>query len=149
MPLNVKTIRNLKQCSAGSARPTLDFQNPLQEQHRDAAFLASHQPDHPEPFGQRGSGLVEHVAGDQIGLIATGLEMIEVTGAMKISLTRLATGTTKSLGTASAKQMFLTGFLVAKLFLKLHQDELCLLYRLATFNQLVRIIIPYYSRQRK
>ena len=38
----------------------LDFQHALQSQHGDAAFLATHQPDHPEPFGQRGSGLVEH-----------------------------------------------------------------------------------------
>jgi hypothetical protein len=53
-----------------------DFQHPLQGQHRDAAFLAANQPNHPEPFGQRGSGLVKHGAGSQGSLIAAGLAMV-------------------------------------------------------------------------
>jgi hypothetical protein len=53
-----------------------DFQHPLQGQHRNATFLAPHQPDHPEPFVQRGSGLVKHGACGQRGLIAAGPAMV-------------------------------------------------------------------------
>ena len=38
---------------------TLDLQHPLERQQGNAAFLASHQPDQPKPFGQRGSGLMK------------------------------------------------------------------------------------------
>ncbi len=55
---------------------TFNFQHPLQGQHRNAAFLSSHQPNHPEPFGQRGPGLVKHGASGQRGLITTGLTMV-------------------------------------------------------------------------
>ena len=54
----------------------LDLQHPLQSQHGDAAFLASPQPDHPEPFGQRSSGFVEHGTCGQRGLIAASLTMV-------------------------------------------------------------------------
>jgi hypothetical protein len=46
----------------------------------------------------------------------------------------LAAGTPKALWPAQAKQMFLTGFLSAELFLKLHQAEGFLLHRLAPFS---------------
>jgi hypothetical protein len=46
-----------------------------------------------------------------------------VAAAIKISLTMLAAGTAKSFWPTQAKQMFLAGFLSAKLFLKLHQAE--------------------------
>ena len=42
----------------------------------DAAFLTPHQPDHPEPFGQRGPGLMENGVCGQRGLIAAGLTMV-------------------------------------------------------------------------
>jgi hypothetical protein len=61
-----------------------------------------------------------------------------VAGAMKISLTMLAAGTAESLRPTQAKQMFLTGFLSAKLFLKLHQTEWGLLHHLAPFNQIFK-----------
>lgn len=86
-----------------------NFQHPLQGQHGNAAFLASHQPDHPEPFVQRGSGLVKHGAGGQRGLITADPAMIEVAGALEISLIMLAAGALKALGPAQAKQMLLTG----------------------------------------
>ena len=53
-----------------------DFQHPLQGEHGNAAFLAAHQPDHPDPFGQRGPGLMENGACGQRGLIAAGLTMV-------------------------------------------------------------------------
>jgi hypothetical protein len=53
---------------------------------------------------------------------------------MKISLTMLAAGTAKALRPTQAKQMFLTGFLSAKLFLKLHQTEWGVLHCLAPFS---------------
>ena len=53
-----------------------NFQHSLQGQHGNAAFLAPHQPDHPEPFVQRGSGLVKHDARGQRDLIAAGPAMI-------------------------------------------------------------------------
>jgi hypothetical protein len=53
---------------------------------------------------------------------------------MKISLIMLAAGTPKALRPTQAKQMFMTGFLSAKLFLKLHQAEWGLLHRLAPFS---------------
>jgi hypothetical protein len=43
----------------------LDFQHPLERQPEDAAILLSHEPDYPEPFGKRRSGLVEHSACSQ------------------------------------------------------------------------------------
>jgi len=46
--------------------------------------------------------------------------MVQVANMIEISLTVLAAGTTKPVWPAQAKQMFLTGFLCAKLFLKLH-----------------------------
>ena len=44
---------------------TLDFQHALQSQHGDAALLATHQPDHPKPFGQGRPGFMKHGAGGQ------------------------------------------------------------------------------------
>jgi hypothetical protein len=75
--------------------------------------------------------------------------MIQVAGALEISLIMLAAGTPKSLWPPQAKQMFLAGFLSAKLFLKLHQTEGFLLHRLAQFSQLFKLIIPYQSEQRQ
>jgi hypothetical protein len=46
----------------------------------------------------------------------------------------LAAGTAKARWPTQAKQMFLTGLLSAKLFLKLHQTEGFLLHRLAPFS---------------
>jgi hypothetical protein len=66
-----------------------------------------------------------------------------VTTALEISLTMLAAGTAKALWPTHTKQMFLTGFFSAKLFLKLPQAEGFLLHRLAPFIQLFRQIIPY------
>ena len=126
-----------------------DCQPALQRQHGDAAFLASHEPDHPESFRQRGSSLVADGARSQRGLITAGPTMIEVAGALEISLIMLAAGTPKSLWPMQTKQMLLTGFLSAKLFLKLHQAECFLLHRLAPFSKLFKLIIPYYSEQRQ
>ena len=109
----------------------LDLQHPLQGQHGDAAFLASHQPDHPEPLGQGGSGLVKHAASGQGSLVAAGLTVIEVASPVEIGRTMLAAGTPKPLRPAQTKQMLLAGFLGAKLFLKLPQTEGFLLPRLA------------------
>jgi len=53
-----------------------NFKHPLQGQHRNAAFLVPHQQDHPEPFVQRGSGLVKYGARGQRGLIAAGPAMV-------------------------------------------------------------------------
>ena len=112
----------------------LDIQHALQGQHGNAALLATHAPDHPEPFVQEGSGLVKHDARGQRGLITAGPTMVEVAGALKISLAILATGTTKALWPTQAKQIFLTSFLSTKLFLKLHQAEGFLLHRLVPFT---------------
>jgi hypothetical protein len=60
----------------------------------------------------------------------------------------LAAGTPKSLRPTQAKQMFLTGFLSAKLLLKLHQAEGFLLHRLAPFSQLItqkRRVTPFWA----
>jgi len=75
--------------------------------------------------------------------------MVEGTAALEISLIMLAAGTPKSLWPPQAKQMFLTGFLSAKLFLKLYQAEGFLLHRLAQFKQIFKTIILYYSEQRQ
>jgi len=72
-----------------------------------------------------------------------------VAGAMEISLSMLAAGTAKALRPAQAEQMFLTGFLSAKLFLELHQTEGFWLHRLAPFCLLFRNIIPYPLEQRQ
>jgi hypothetical protein len=66
---------------------------------------------------------------------------------LEISLSMLTAGTAESLGPTQAKQMFLTGFLSAKLFLKLHQAEGFLLHHLAPFSQLFRLIIQYFAEQ--
>jgi len=58
----------------------------------------------------------------------------------------LAAGTTKALWPTQTKQMFLTGFLGAKLLLKLHQAECFLLYRLAPFSQFFKLIMPYITQ---
>jgi hypothetical protein len=70
-------------------------------------------------------------------------------GPVEIGLPVLAAGTPKALGPPQAKQMFLTGFFSAKLFLKLHQAEGFLLHRLAPFVKLFRLIIPYSLEQRQ
>jgi hypothetical protein len=49
----------------------------------------------------------------------------------------------------AAKQMLLTSFFSAKLFLKLHQAKCVLLYRLAPFSQIFKAIIPYSLEQRQ
>ena len=81
-----------------------DCQPALQRQHGDAAFLASHEPDHPESFRQRGSSLVADGARSQRGLITAGPTMVEVVGALEISLAILATGTTKALWPTQAAE---------------------------------------------
>jgi hypothetical protein len=81
---------------------------------------------------------VKHSACGQRGLITAGPTMVEIAGALEISLIMLAAGTPKSLRPAQAKQMLLTGFLSAKRFAKLYEAEGFLLHRLATFSKLFK-----------
>jgi len=111
-----------------------DSQHALQRQHGDAAVLATHQPDQPEPFVQRGFGLVKHGARGQGSLVTAGLTVIEVARPVEIGLTMLAAGTARPLRPAQTKQMLLAGFLRTELFLKLHQVEGLLLHRHAPFS---------------
>jgi hypothetical protein len=60
----------------------------------------------------------------------------------------LATGPAKALGPTQTKQMLLTGFLSAKLFLKFPQAEGLLLHRLAHFTQVFKLIITIFSGAR-
>jgi hypothetical protein len=75
--------------------------------------------------------------------------MIEVAGALEISLIMLAAGTPKALWPTQTKKMLLTGFLSVKLFLKLPQAEGFLFHRLAQFSQLFKIVIPYHPEQKQ
>jgi len=54
----------------------LDLQHPLQRRHGDAALLAPHQPDHPEPFSQGSPRLMKYGTGGQRSLVTAGLALI-------------------------------------------------------------------------
>jgi hypothetical protein len=107
-----------------------DVQHPLQRQHIDAAFLASHQPDLPKPLVQRSPGLVKHRAGRQRSLIATSLTMIKVACPMELGISMVAAGTPEALQPPQVKQLLSTGFFSAEPLLKLHQAKGLLLHRL-------------------
>jgi len=93
---------------------------PLRE-HRDAAFLPSHQKDHPEPFPQGCSGFMKDGSCGERDLIDACLALVQVAGAMEVGVVVVTPGAVVTLWPAQTEEMFLACFLCCKSFLKFNE----------------------------
>ena len=69
-----------------------DLQHPLKQEHGDAAFLPSHQKDHPEPFPQGCSALMEDGPCSEGYLIAACRALVQVAVSMEICVMVVTSG---------------------------------------------------------
>ena len=118
------------------SRRSRSFLSPASAQgtHGDAALLPSHlRKDHPKPFSQRRSRLMEDGPRGEGGLAASCLALIKAAGAMQICMMVLTPWAMVALWQTQMKQVLLTCPFCGKFSLKFSVAHRLLLYRLNFF----------------
>jgi len=121
---------------------SFDLKHPLKREHGDAALLAAHQKDHPEPLPQGGSGLMKDGARGERDLVFACLALIEVPGAVERGTGMSAARASVAIRPAEVKEVLLACLFRGKFPLKLDQTHGFLLHCNSSF---LLIVTLYYS----